>query len=52
MALTTVKWTVDDYHRMIAAGLLGSRQVELLQGEIIEMPPEGEPHACYFSPPR
>jgi len=33
---------------MIAAGILDSRRVELLRGEIVEMPPEGEPHA-YFS---
>lgn len=33
---------------MIAAGILRDRRVELLKGEIVEMPPEGEPHA-YFS---
>ncbi len=33
---------------MIAAGILDDRRVELLQGEIVEMSPEGEPHA-YFS---
>lgn len=33
---------------MIAAGILEDRRVELLQGEIVEMSPEGEPHA-YFS---
>lgn len=33
---------------MIAAGILEDRRVELLQGEIIEISPEGEPHA-YFS---
>ena len=33
---------------MIAAGILVDRRVELLQGEIVEMSPEGEPHA-YFS---
>ncbi|MBE9178718.1 Uma2 family endonuclease [Oculatella sp. LEGE 06141] len=48
MALIAAKWTVKDYHRMIAAGILEGRQVELLNGEIIEMPPEGPPHA-YFS---
>ncbi len=32
---------------MIAAGILSDRRVELLNGEIIEMPPEGEPHAYY-----
>lgn len=48
MTLTTAKWTVEDYHRMIAAGILAGRHVELLSGEIMEMAPEGEPHA-YFS---
>ncbi|MBD2232192.1 Uma2 family endonuclease [Phormidium tenue] len=41
------KWTLEDYHQMIAAGILSDRRVELLNGEIIEMPPEGEPHAYY-----
>ncbi|MEC4986792.1 MAG: Uma2 family endonuclease [Oscillatoria sp. PMC 1068.18] len=45
MTLTTAKWTVADYHRMIAAGILQQRQVELLNGEIVEMAPEGEFHA-------
>jgi Uma2 family endonuclease len=30
---------------MIDAGILSSRKVELLKGEIVEMSPEGEPHA-------
>ncbi|NEO97555.1 MAG: Uma2 family endonuclease, partial [Symploca sp. SIO2E9] len=45
MTVTTAKWTLDDYHRMIEVGLLESRHVELLNGEIIEMPPEGPEHA-------
>ncbi len=45
MTVTTAKWTVDDYHRMIEVGLLEGRYVELLNGEIIEMPPEGPEHA-------
>ncbi|MDZ8055162.1 MAG: Uma2 family endonuclease [Aulosira sp. ZfuVER01] len=48
MVVTTAKWTIDDYHRMIAAGILDERRVELLQGEIFEISLEGEPHA-YFS---
>jgi len=44
-ALTTVKWTVDDYHRMIDAGILADVKAELLRGEIVEMAPEGKPHA-------
>lgn len=43
--LTTAKWTLEDYHRMVAAGILTGRHVELINGEIVEMAPEGEPHA-------
>jgi Uma2 family endonuclease len=45
MNTVTAKWTLEDYHRMIAAGILDDRHVELIRGEIVEMPPEGEPHA-------
>jgi Uma2 family endonuclease len=48
MSVTIAKWTLDEYHRMIEIGLLDERHVELLNGEIVEMSPEGEPHA-YFS---
>lgn len=48
MTVTTAKWTIDEYHRMIAAGILDDRRMELLKGEIVEMSPEGELHA-YFS---
>lgn len=45
MTTIAAKWTLQDYHRMIEVGILNNRQVELLKGEIVEMPPEGEPHA-------
>ena len=45
MSVTLTKWTLDDYHRMVASGVLDDRPVELLRGEIVEMSPEGEPHA-------
>ena len=48
MTVTIAKWTIDEYHSMIEAGLLDNRQVELLKGKIVEMSPEGEAHA-YFS---
>ncbi len=48
MTLTVAKWTLEDYHRLIESGLLYDKRVELIRGEIVEMPPEGEPHA-YFS---
>lgn len=47
MALTTVKWSLDDYHRIVDAGVLDGRNVELLNGEIVVMPPEGTSHAAY-----
>ena len=37
--LPIAKWSVDEYHRMIAAGLLRDRRVELLNGVIVEMTP-------------
>lgn len=48
MSVAIAKWTLDDYHHMIESGLLNGRSVELLNGEIVEMSPEGESHA-YFS---
>ncbi|WP_026103183.1 Uma2 family endonuclease [Pseudanabaena sp. PCC 6802] len=41
---TLAKWSVDDYHSMIEAGILRDRHVELLRGEIIEMSPETPIH--------
>ncbi len=45
MTVTTYKWTIDRYHQAIAAGIFDDQCVELLQGEIVLMPSEGEPHA-------
>jgi Uma2 family endonuclease len=42
---TLAKWSVEDYHRMIAAGILCDRRVELLAGDIVQMSPEGPLHA-------
>ena len=39
------KWTVNDYHQMIEAGILAERRVELLAGEIVEMSPEKPIHS-------
>jgi Uma2 family endonuclease len=41
---TLAKWSVNDYHRMIEAGILKDRRVELLAGEIVEMSPETPIH--------
>jgi Uma2 family endonuclease len=45
MTLVTAKWSLEDYHRMIDTGLLDERQVELIDGEILEMAPEGAGHS-------
>ena len=45
MTMTAAKWSLDEYHQMIAANILAGRQVELLNGEIVEMAPEGPEHA-------
>jgi len=41
---TLTKWTVNDYHRMIEAGILQGRQVELLAGVVVDMSPETPIH--------
>jgi Uma2 family endonuclease len=44
------RWTVDEYHRMVAAGILtAGDRVELLDGQIIEMVPQEPPHASTTS---
>jgi Uma2 family endonuclease len=42
---TLIKWSVEDYHQMIAAGILRNHRVELLAGDIVEVSPEGPIHA-------
>ena len=41
---TLTKWSLEDYHQMIRAGILDERRVELITGEIINMSPEGPIH--------
>jgi Uma2 family endonuclease len=45
MTVTLAKWSLDEYHQMIESGVLVDRRVELLNGEIVEMPSEGMAHA-------
>lgn len=46
VALKTRRFTVEEYHRMAAAGILsGDERVELLAGDIVDMAPIGPLHA-------
>ena len=45
MTVATYKWTIDRYHRAVEAGVFEDQSVELLNGELIEMSPEGVSHA-------
>lgn len=47
MTLISAKWNIDDYHQMIESGLLEGRSLELINGEIIQMSPEGVAHSFY-----
>lgn len=49
MTISTLKWTIDLYHQAVAAGVFDDVRVELLQGELAEMSPEGIPHASLTS---
>ncbi|MEL7010966.1 MAG: Uma2 family endonuclease [Cyanobacteria bacterium J06643_13] len=44
---TLAKWSIADYHKMIAAGILSDRNIQLIDGELVEMSPEGIIHAAY-----
>src|SRR5258708_17585473 len=39
------RFTRDDYYRMADVGLFQGRHVELIEGEIIQMPAQKNPHA-------
>jgi Uma2 family endonuclease len=45
MTITLAKFTVEEYHHLIAAGMFEGRAVELLEGLIVEMAPEGPEHS-------
>src|SRR4051812_37492853 len=39
-----IRWTVKDYFRMAEAGVFHGRRVELINGEVIEVPAQGHLH--------
>lgn len=44
MSATIFKWTLEDWHKLVDAGILADKKVELLEGNIVEVSPEGIPH--------
>ena len=40
---TPMLWTLDQYHQLIDSGLLAGRRVQLIEGQLIEMPPMNTP---------
>ncbi len=47
MTIATYKWTIEDYHQAINAGLFIDKPIELLRGELVLMAPEKQPHVYY-----
>jgi Uma2 family endonuclease len=45
MTLTTYKWSIEEWHKLVDSGLLEGKSVEFLEGEIIEVSPEGIEHS-------
>ncbi len=43
--ITPYRWTVDRYRQAVRAGIFEGQPLELLNGDLIEMSPEGIPHA-------
>jgi Uma2 family endonuclease len=45
MTISLAKFTVEEYHHLVAAGVFEGRAVELLEELIVEMAPEGPEHS-------
>lgn len=43
--VSVFKWSIADWHELVKSGVLAERRVELLEGEIVEMSPEGPMHS-------
>ena len=43
--VSVFKWSIADWHELVESGVLAEHRVELLEGEIVEMSPEGPMHS-------
>jgi Uma2 family endonuclease len=41
---TRYKWSIEKWHELVDSGVLQGQKIELLEGELVEMSPEGIPH--------
>ena len=39
------KWSIDEWHELVNSGVLDGKPIELLEGNIVEMSPEGIEHS-------
>ena len=46
MVATTYKWQIKQWHKLVNSGVLDGLPIELLEGDIIEMSPEGIEHSA------
>ena len=45
MSVIIYKWSIDEWHELVNSGVLEGKPVELLEGDIVEMSPEGIEHS-------
>jgi Uma2 family endonuclease len=43
--VASFKWSIEDWHELVESGVLEGKSVELLEGEIINVSPEGIEHS-------
>lgn len=43
--ITAFKWSIADWHKLVNSGVLADHRLELLEGEIIPVSPEGPMHS-------
>src|SRR5687767_4018897 len=43
------RWTLDEYYRMGELGWFADQRVELIDGEVVEMPPKKDVHVACVS---
>ena len=45
MVVTTYKWQIEQWHKLVNSGVLDGLPIELLEGDIVEMSPESIEHS-------